>query len=71
MLTLRELAMACAEQLKKGNGDKIVLLSGDDEGNSYHTLFYTFLDDQNVINDIASWGLFHDDVDPNKVIILG
>jgi len=54
-LTVKDLAIACNDQLKKGNGDKYVLISDDDEGNGYHTLFYTFLDDKNVIGECLEY----------------
>lgn len=43
-LTVKQLTQLCMEQCKKGNGDKHVLISDDDEGNGYHTLFYSFTD---------------------------
>lgn len=43
-ITVKDLALLCMEQINKGNGNKHVLLSDDDEGNGYHTLFYSFMD---------------------------
>ena len=43
-LTVEQLFLLCHEQIKKGNGKKHVLISDDDEGNGYHTLFYSFTD---------------------------
>ena len=43
-LTVTELEKFCKEQIKKGNGDKHILISSDDEGNGFHTLFYAFTD---------------------------
>lgn len=42
MFTVKELLEACQEQVTKGNGDKGILLSNDDEGNGYHSCFYLF-----------------------------
>lgn len=42
--TVKDLRKFCDMQIKKGNGDKYVLISNDDEGNGYHTLFYGFTD---------------------------
>lgn len=70
-LTINDLAKACEEQIKMGNGNKHVLLSSDDEGNSYHTLFYLFDDDAESITLCAQMGLFHDNNDPNEVVLLG
>lgn len=40
--TVKELKKACDEQIKKGNGDKVIMISDDDEGNGYHYLYYSF-----------------------------
>ena len=45
MITVKELLEACQEQVEKGNGDKGILLSRDDEGNGYHSCFYLFSED--------------------------
>lgn len=41
-ITINELLKACQHQVKLGNGDRKVMLSGDDEGNSYHECFFLF-----------------------------
>ena len=41
-LTIEQLYKECAKQIKAGNGKKKILLSGDDEGNSYHECFFGF-----------------------------
>ena len=41
-ITIKELQEACEEQIKKGNGDKVIMLSDDDEGNGYHYCWYLF-----------------------------
>lgn len=41
-LTIDQLYKECAKQIKAGNGKKKILLSGDDEGNSYHECFFGF-----------------------------
>ncbi len=46
-ITVNQLRTICNKQIKKGNGNKHVLISDDDEGNGYHTLFYGFLDNSN------------------------
>lgn len=45
-LTVNQLYEACKAQIAKGNGDKHIIISDDDEGNGYHTLFYLFTDDK-------------------------
>lgn len=41
-LTINDLAKLCKEQIKKGNGNKKIVISSDDEGNEYHELFFGF-----------------------------
>lgn len=49
MITINQLKLLCDEQIKKGNGNKKILISDDEEGNGYHGLFYSFLDDFNQV----------------------
>ena len=68
-ITVKELLSACRKQVDKGNGDKVVLITSDDEGNAYHTLFCMFTDD---IEDIkGASGLFQDSNNPEDVVLLG
>lgn len=64
-ITVQDLMMLCKAQVMKGNGNKKVLLSNDDEGNGYHQLFYTFTEDV-AGND--TWGEIEH---PDEYIILG
>lgn len=69
-LTVGQLALACQLQINKGNGDKYVLISDDDEGNGYHTLFYEFLTDKDEIE--ACLELEHDGTHTvDNCVILG
>ena len=70
-ITVEQLFNYCEEQIKKGNGSKEILISTDDEGNGYHTLFYAFTDDPNVIKSIAEESYIHDNNDLDNVVILG
>lgn len=45
-LTVNELLEECVKQVKKGNGNKRIIISSDDEGNEFHTLFYGFTDNE-------------------------
>ena len=40
--TVKQLLQACLEEIARGNGDRHILISGDDEGNTYHELFFLF-----------------------------
>ena len=70
-ITVKELKMACDYLIRKGYGDKTVLLSSDDEGNEYHTLYYTFLTDKEEIRQLREYGMFHDNNNAEDVVILG
>ena len=69
--TVNELLKECQKLVKSGYGDRVVLLSDDDEGNGFHTLYYNFTIDKENIKVYADEGLFHDDNDPNTVVLLG
>ena len=70
-MTVEELFHACAEEMQKGNGGRIIQITTDDEGNGYHTLFFTFSplsENAPAIED----GLLHDDgFMPDQIILLG
>ena len=67
--TVKELFEACKLQIAKGNGDKHILVSDDDEGNGFHTLFYLITDSPQTVN----WALEreHDMHALDEVVILG
>ena len=70
-ITVKQLLKACKEEIAKGNGDKHILISGDDEGNSFHELFYLFsyLKGEDISYGLP-FGVSEDDVNA-KYIILG
>ena len=70
-VTVRELAAYCNDLIKRGLGDKVVLITSDDEGNEYHTLYYHFSTDADEIKQIADCGIFHDNNNPEDVVLLG
>lgn len=39
-LTLNDLFLAINDEIRKGNGDKVVLVADDDEGNGYHPIYF-------------------------------
>lgn len=64
-MTVKELKELCEQQIAKGNGDKIILISDDDEGNGFHELYYEFTED---VEEADLWGTIQD---PKDKIILG
>jgi len=66
-IKVKELYALCAGQIKRGNGDKHILISDDDEGNGFHTLFCGFTEE---VEDFLS--LEHDRThNKDNCIILG
>lgn len=41
-ITVSQLKRLCEEQIRKGKGDNVIMISDDDEGNGYHYLWYSF-----------------------------
>ena len=66
--TLYEL---CKELIKNGHGNKTIMISSDDEGNEYHTLYYGFDADPETIKQLNEFGMFHDRVNLKDIVILG
>ena len=73
-ITIEQLYKECARQIKAGNGKRHILLSGDDEGNSYHELFYGFTPDMDFDEPYMAgclpYGVTANDV-KNEYIVLG
>lgn len=69
-LTINELLELCKQQVKKGNGDKKIVISDDNEGNSYHGLFYAFTE---IEEEEKEYYQVYDSEtnDIKKIIILG
>ena len=43
-ITIDQLAEMCKQQQDLGNGDKMILMTSDDEGNEYHHVWEGFQD---------------------------
>lgn len=69
-LTIKDLKKACDVAIKEGLGDKIIVISDDNEGNAYHGLFYTFTQ---IEESVKEYYKIYDSVekDINKIVILG
>lgn len=70
-ITIKELYDDLHQEILAGNGDKTILISSDDEGNGYHTLWYTVQSNIDEIKEIKKGTWFHDDNDPEEVVLLG
>lgn len=71
-IKLKDLYVACKEQMEAGNGEKFLVISDDNEGNGYHGMFYT-LTVINTDNDDGFAGLISDNAEPNihNIIVVG
>lgn len=67
-ITVAELLYACKVEVAKGNANKHIYLSSDDEGNGYHGMYFTFTDELHDIKE-CDW---NDDIpDKEHAVILG
>ena len=41
-ITINQLLKYTLSEVKKGNGDKVIMISDDDEGHGFHYLWYSF-----------------------------
>lgn len=70
-ISVNDLYNMCKKMLSKGMGDKTIMISSDEEGNSYHTLFFGFVSDIETLQQCKDYGMFIEDVNPEDVVLLG
>ena len=70
-MTVYDLLEACQKQIKKGNGNKTILVADDNEGNGFHELVFLFTDDKEFIEDIIDEVYDTSETNPDKIVILG
>ena len=74
-ITIKQLKKYCEAEIKAGNGDKMILISQDDEGNGYHSLFYAFTPMNKMLINGKLCGevkdAFYGKMNENNTIILG
>ena len=73
-LTVRMLYKMALKEIHKGNGEKMVVISDDTEGNGYHGLFFGFTSSENGIKECleASNGIYDSESEnPQEIVILG
>lgn len=69
-LTVTQLKKLCDNEIKKGNGNRMIVISDDNEGNGFHGLFFGFT----IIEekDKPFYDIYDSQSeDINKIIILG
>ena len=73
-ITVKVLYDLIQGEIKKGNGDKLIVLSDDNEGNGYHGMYFGFTSSPKAVkeNIEASNGVYDSDSDnPKEIVILG
>lgn len=72
VLTVKDLFNQCKAQIAKGNGDKKIMISKDDEGNGYHYLFYGMISGEEMReDDMFMMSVDEDYVPIEDTIVLG
>ena len=66
-ITVSQLWSLCYDEMVKGNGNKVIMLSDDDEGNGYHYLWYAF----NEIDELSAGYVEEDVASKENTITLG
>lgn len=68
--TIEQLYNECKKHVQNGHGNRPILISGDDEGNSFHELFFGFSD---FDYDDISYGVHipKEQYEKEKYIVLG
>ena len=71
-MKLKDLHQACKRLMDAGHGEKTLVVSGDNEGNHYHGMFYT-LTLITAENKDSFRGLIYDSTESNleNIIIVG
>lgn len=71
-MKLKDLYQACKELMKKGHGEKSLIVAADNEGNGYHGMFFTLtvITPENADGFV---GLIGDNAEPNiyNLIVVG
>lgn len=73
-LTINDLYKNLAAEIKKGNGNKVIVVADDNEGNSFHGLFFGITSEANDIKEAVEYsnGIYDSqEKDLNKLVILG
>lgn len=69
-ITVEQLAALCLQEIKKGNGNRKIVISDDNEGNGFHGLFFGFT--QIKKSEVDAFYIYDSqEEDYKKVIVLG
>jgi len=67
-LTVKDLLKICEQETAKGNGNKVIMISDDDEGNGYHYLWYAFTEAEGLVDEYT---ICEDIAKAKDTIVLG
>lgn len=73
-VTVKDLALWLSDLVKKGYGDKRVVIADDTEGNAYHGMYYSPTSEADEVKDLinSSNGLYESqETDCTKIVIIG
>ena len=73
-LTIKDLYLNLRNEIAKGNGDKLIVVADDNEGNGFHGLFFGITSNSDDIKEAVefSHGIYDSqEEDLNKLVILG
>lgn len=72
-LKVKDLYEIVKHEIDKGNGNKTIMISNDDEGNGYHYLWYAFTDGNEMrVDDMFMMSVDEKNVDTiENTIVLG
>ena len=68
ILTVNQLCELCEEMKSKGNGNKKVYISSDDEGNYFHPLLYAFSYSEEDLKNYKEMGCIDE---TENIVLLG
>lgn len=63
IFTVNDLLTFCKDEISRGNGNKKIYISQDDEGNGFHPMFYAFTSTK---ENVEAYGY-----NPDEIILLG
>lgn len=66
-MTVKKLMEFCKKEIEADNGDKMIVVADDNEGNGFHGLFWQFSPADDFVDCIYD----SKSTDPDKVIVLG
>lgn len=73
-LTVLDLFKALEAEVRNGNGNKLIVVADDNEGNGFHGLFFGITSEESDIREAidVSNGIYDStSKDPKKIVILG